>query len=244
MAGHSCYNCIYSCCDPELWLRNQWAGEPLVPQCANHPSLPGRLHEVTGTPCRNYRPKPATPKGDVRLIPLSDGCYAYVEAADYEWLSRYKWHLENGYAARKEKGKTLLMHRQIMQPPEGMVVDHIDGNQANNCRFNLRVCTREENLRNRRKHAGSVSRFKGVFYNRRRHKWYAQCWFAGQCLALPYVDEEVEAARAYDCKAVECFGEFARLNFPQEWPPERRAQVYAERRARELHAGPDPGEEG
>lgn len=115
MAERTCYNCVYSCCDPELWLRRLCVGELLAPRCANHPWWPGRMREVPGLPCRNYRPRPATPKGDVKLIPLSDGCYAYVEAADYEWLSRCKWHLENGYAARREKGRTILMHRQIMQ---------------------------------------------------------------------------------------------------------------------------------
>ena len=132
------------------------------------------------------------------------------------------------------------MHRQIMQPPPGMVVDHVDGSQANNCRFNLRVCTRAENIRNKRKHAGSISTYKGVFYNRRRRKWFSQCWFKGKCHATRYVDEEVEAARAYDRQAVECFGEYARLNFPQEWPPERRAQIHAEREARERQARPSP----
>ena len=103
---------------------------------------PGQLHDVPGVPCRNYRPKPVLPQGDgVRLIPLGDGFYAYVDAADYEWLSRYTWHLHNGYAARREKGRRIFMHREIMQPPKGMVVDHIDGNRINNCRFNLRVCT-------------------------------------------------------------------------------------------------------
>ncbi|MEN6575066.1 MAG: HNH endonuclease [Phycisphaerales bacterium] len=216
MAGHTCYNCVYSCCDPEQWLRCLWAGEPLMPRCANHPWWPGQMREVSGVPCRNYRPKPATPKGDVKLIPVSDGCYAYVEAGDYEWLSGYKWHLENGYAARREKGKTILMHRQIMQPPAGMVVDHIDSNQANNCRFNLRVCTRKENQRNRRKHTGSISSFKGVFYNKRRRKWFSQCWLEGKGHATRYVDDEVEATRAYDRQAVGYFGEFARLNFPEE----------------------------
>ena len=148
-----------------------------------------------------------------------------------------KWHLENGYAAHKEKGRTILMHRQIMQPPKDMVVDHIDGNQANNCRFNLRVCTRAENQRNRRKHAGSISRFKGVFYNKQRRKWFSQCWLEGKCHATRYVDEEVEAARAYDRQAVEYFGEFARLNFPEEWPPERRQEVYAQRDAAKREDG-------
>lgn len=231
MAGRSCYSCIYACCDPGVWLRCSYAGLPLLPRCANHPSLPGRMQDVTGTPCRNYRSKPAIPRGDVRLIPLTDGFYAYVDAADYEWLSRYTWCALDGYAARREKRKTIYMHREIMQPPKGMIVDHIDGSRANNCRFNLRVCTHAQNRRNSRKHRDSVSIFKGVSYRKQLRKWYSQCWFVGKDRKGAYVDDEVEAARAYDRTAVECFGEFARLNFPEEWPPERRRQVYADYQA-------------
>jgi hypothetical protein len=198
------------------------------------------MQAVSGIPCRNYRPKPPTPQRDVRLIPLSDGLYAYVDAGDYEWLSRYTWHAKDGYAARKENGKTILMHREIMQPPKGMFVDHADGNKANNCRFNLRVCTRAENQRNNRRKIGSSSIFKGVFYDRRRHKWRAKCLFAGKEHDLGHFDDEVEAARAYDRTAVECFGEFARLNFPEEWPPERRQQAHAHYRAEKARDGPDP----
>jgi hypothetical protein len=240
MAGRSCYNCIYAICDPEEWLRCQYLGMPLVPQCANHPSLPGRLQDVTGRPCRNYRPKPATPRGDVRLIPLSNGFYAYVDTADYEWLSQYTWYSREGYAARTRHGRIIYMHREIMQPPKGMVVDHADGSRTNNCRFNLRVCTRTENQRNTRGKTGSASTFKGVSYNKRRHKWCAKCEFAGRVHKRGYFDHDVEAARVYDRMAVEYFGEFARLNFPKEWPPERRQQVYAQRQAREGNAGPEP----
>jgi len=232
MAGQCCDNCMYSVFDPQLWRRSLWMREPIVPRCANHPQWPGQLHDVPGAPCRNYRPKPALPQGDgVRLIPLGDGFYAYVAAADYDWLSRHTWHLHGGYATRSQGDKSILMHREIMQAPEGMVVDHFDGNKTNNCRLNLRVCTPGENRRNQRKRHGSCSKFKGVLYDKRRHKWFARCRVDGQIYWLGYFEDEAEAARAYDRKAVELFGEFARLNFPKEWPPERRAEVYAQRDA-------------
>ncbi|MBN1505310.1 MAG: HNH endonuclease [Sedimentisphaerales bacterium] len=219
MSSRCCDNCAYSIFDPQEWHRSLWLGEPIVPRCANHPQWPGRLHDVPGIPCPNYRPKPVLPAGDaVRMIPLGDGFYAYVDAADYEHLSRYTWHLNNGYASRREKGRRIYMHSEIMQPPKGKVVDHIDGNNANNCRFNLRVCTQPENLCNRRKRHGSRSRYIGVLYSDEHHKWYARCRFEGRKHWLGYFGNEIEAARAYDLAAVTYFGEFARVNFPKEWP--------------------------
>jgi hypothetical protein len=143
------------------------------------------------------------------MIPLGEGFYAYVDAADYEGLTRHVWYLSNGYAVRNENGKRIYMHRQLAEAPADMVVDHMDGNRANNCRFNLRVCTRSENLRNQRKRLGSRSRFKGVLYDKQYRKWFAVCGrhFRG------YFNDEIEAARAYDRMAVQYLDEFARLNF-------------------------------
>jgi len=216
-------------CEPGVWLRCLSAGEALVPRCANHPRWPGQLREVPGVPCRNYRAKLTEPPGDVRRIPLGHGLYALVDAADYEWLSQWNWSIRgNGYATRTEKGKTVLMHRQIMQAPKGKIVDHIDGNPHNSYRSNLRICSRAENLLNTGKRAGATSPFKGVWLNRSTGRWYAAIRCRGQRIWLGAYVDEVEAARAYDLKAVDRFGVFARPNFPEDWPVERWQKVHAQ----------------
>jgi hypothetical protein len=73
-----------------------------------------------------------------------------VDEADYERVSAYKWwpfkreHLV--YARTLIDGKNILLHRFLMGPKKGEVVDHIDGNPLNNQRSNLRVCTQGENV--------------------------------------------------------------------------------------------------
>jgi hypothetical protein len=228
VAGPNCHNCIYSVCDPEEWLRLMYLGEPILPSCANHPLWPGQLHEVPGVPCRNYRRKSAAPQGDVRLIPLTDGFYAYVDAADHDWLNQWDWHSAGGYAARIEKGRIIYMHRQIMPPPPGKVVDHHDGNKANNCRCNLRICTPQQNRCNAPRKARGRCQFRGVYRDRRRGRIWAQIKCGGRYYWLGRFPTEAEAARAYDRAALEAFGEFARPNFPEEWPPERWRELHAQ----------------
>jgi hypothetical protein len=230
---------VYSYFDRGRWVATVGLGWPTRPVCANQPDSYGRLRRTpAGGVCRNYRPKAPTPEGDVRQISLGDGVYAYVDAADYEWLSQWTWHLCNGYAARYEKGKLILMHRQIMQPPKGMVVDHKNRNKLDNTRANLWVCTPRENACNRRKRRGAASRFRGVCHGRACSKWTAAIWFEGKLLHVGSFTDEVEAARAYDRKAVGLFGEKARVNFPEEWPPERIRAVYAKGPAGKSTCGP------
>jgi len=250
MTKQCCHTCLYSYCSLRMRLNGMGPGcFPARPLCANHPDSPGHMREVfPGNVCRNYRPKPAEPAGDIKRIPVGDGQYVLVDAADHEWLSRWTWHLTDGYAARWKGSKRIYMHREIARPPEGMIVDHINRNRMDNCRANLRVCTHQENMYNKAKRAGSCSRFKGVGYRKNRGQWFAEVRFEGKPIWLGFFDDEVEAARAYDRKAVEFFGEFAHLNFPEEWPPERRQKVYADaqplRDALKAKAGKAKAEKG
>ena len=162
MASECCHNCLYAWWDLCQAMQAFTSGFPNRPACANHPDSLGRMRPVViGGICRNYRPKPADPAKGAERIPLGDGYYAYVDAADYEWLSQWNWHLINGYAGRWEKGKQVLMHRQIMQPPKGMKVDHVRRNKLDNMRDNLRVCTQQENILNQYPKGDSASGSKG-----------------------------------------------------------------------------------
>jgi hypothetical protein len=107
------------------------------------------------------------------------------------------------------------MHREIAGAPKGMVVDHIDGNELNNRRSNLRVCTVSQNHQNRRRTWGR-SRYKGVCFLKKRNKWKAEIMVNRKHIHIGCFDEEEEAAKAYDKKAAELFGEFAYFNLPRE----------------------------
>jgi len=230
MVKPSCHTCVFAYWDRALWMRTLGLGWPCRPACANHPDTPGLMRELPpGNVCHNYRAKPATPDlkdGTVKQIPLTGGLYAYVDAADYERLSQHRWRVYGGYAARYEKGRPIFMHHEIMKPPKGMVIDHRNGNRLDNTARNLRACTHGENTHNCPKRMGAVSRFKGVWRVRSSRRWYATFTFKGEVFRLGSFSEEIEAARAYDYRAVECAGESARVNLPEEWPPERRRKVH------------------
>ncbi len=228
-----CANCVYAWRDLQLTVLGMRARMPVGPMCANRPGHFG-IPRITplGPVCCNYRRKGEGPDASAKSITLTNGMVTYVDAADYEEISRYTWRLvSGGYAGRYEKRKCVLMHRQIMNPPEGMFVDHLHGNRLDNTRAHLRICTPSENALNRRKNAGSASRYVGVYYNKKRKKWIVLVRLNGKYKFVGQFDDEIEAARAYDRAAVERLDDFARLNFPQEWPPERRAEVRAQRDA-------------
>lgn len=164
----------------------------------------------------------------MKEIQLTQGKVAIVDDWNYDWLNMDNWCAqktpENWYAVRhirlqnpdypidKQPENLLIsMHRQILNPPAGYISDHIDHNGLNNLESNLRVCTFAQNQRNRQKtQKKTSSQYKGVWRDKKHKRWvtnikdeYVGCF-----------EDEIEAAKAYDTKALELFGEFACLNFP------------------------------
>lgn len=161
-----------------------------------------------------------THPNDTIVIPLSNGGFALVDRSDLPLVCGSTWRSgTNGrhtqYALAKIDGRDVTMHRMLTGALTGQHVDHINGNGLDNRRANLRVCTHSQNMANRPAGKGGKYGFKGVKPSGRR--WLAQINRDSPQPEYCYLgtfDTIEEAARAYDAKAREWYGEFAHLNFP------------------------------
>jgi len=151
----------------------------------------------------------------MKEILLSKNLNTFVDDKDFEWLSKYRWHaIKNGsgkwYAVRREKGRTIRMHNEILKTISGFEVDHKNGDGLDNRRDNLRSATRSQNNGNSEIYKNNTSGFKGVYWYPKKRKWRVQIQINGKRQSLGYFFDPVMASKIYNEKAKELFGEFAR----------------------------------
>lgn len=161
-------------------------------------------------------------------LKLSKGYVATINECDWPSVGMFKWsacerqNTNTVYAVRGMKvweggpgawKKTLLLHQQILGFPK-CPIDHINGDGLLNTRSNIRVATVSQNQQNRvpKKSVIKVSKYKGVKFHKKNKKWWAMIGFGGKQIYLGTFSDEIDAARAYNSKAHELFGVFARPN--------------------------------
>lgn len=131
-------------------------------------------------------------------------------------LTRYIWHIQNGYVYTTYKKKSVSMHSYIMKNfcrstvNVGYVIDHINGIKHDNRKCNLRINSRTGNSHNKRKTEGCSSQYIGV--HKTKSGWSATIGKEGTTYRLGTFRTEIEAAYAYNIKASELYGSFANLN--------------------------------
>lgn len=158
-----------------------------------------------------------------------------IDVADYDDFKEHNWsvltvrgtpkylsrHLCTDEGGNKQRQQ---LHQLLMGTNPDTPIDHINGDGFNCRRYNMRTATREQNAQNSKKRMNASSVYKGVSWKKRLGRWVATIRVDKKQTHIRSfvkdivdgVDEgEKRAARAYDESAVENFGAFASLNFPE-----------------------------
>ncbi len=109
------------------------------------------------------------------------------------------------------------MHRLIMKAVEGEEVHHVSEDVLDNRRENLRRLP----ITVHRTHHGHVSgpitgKYKGVYWAKRESRWIAKIKHQGRSIFIGSFNSADDAAKAYDRKAIDLFGEDCYLNLPEK----------------------------
>lgn len=162
----------------------------------------------------------------MKKIPLTGagkGRFALVDDRDYPLVRGIKWHMKvngrseyaryNFWNKEEKRYGRITMHRLILRLTDPKVgVDHINGDGLDNRRENLRICSQAQNSYNRRRDHDAKNIYRGV--RKSDQKWRADIGHNGRPEYIGVFETPELAAKAWDKKAIEYRGEFARLNFP------------------------------
>lgn len=139
---------------------------------------------------------------------------ALIDLGDIEKVGKHRWYASTkGYVKSQDN---LRLHRLVMDAPDGYLVDHVNRIPLDNRKSNLRLCTPAENSRNVGVSQSNSTGFKGVYFEKLNNKYRARIKYNGKRVSLGCYENAVDAAIAYDKKAIELFGDFAYTNFPKD----------------------------
>ena len=153
------------------------------------------------------------------MIPITNDKKEIVDVCivdDEYWheLKLLSWWMKNGYAHTGINKVIVSMHSYLMKKKETGTdidkIDHINNNRLDNRMSNLRSVNSGVNNHNKKKKEGCASNYIGV--TKHGNNWRASISCNGTQERLGSHKTQVEAAKAYNKKAKELYGDNARLN--------------------------------
>lgn len=134
----------------------------------------------------------------------------YFDLEDYDKIKDYCWYETFGRMPQ------LKAYNPKTKKPVGMhnllgfaEYDHINRNDLDNRKENLRPCTRSQNMMNRNIKSKTISGIIGVVWNKQSQKWMAQIGINGKQIRLGFYDDIQEATRVRLQAEADYYGEFA-----------------------------------
>lgn len=140
-----------------------------------------------------------------------------VDDEDHVYVSRFKWYLNtNGYIHRQSEKRgekvTLFLSSLLIQGKKNTYISYKNGDKLDNRKENLFNCWAGNKIQKGKKGKNLSSMYKGVSYDKNMKKWVSKLGFNYKTIHLGYFHLEIDAAKAYNKKALELFSEFAYQN--------------------------------
>ena len=134
--------------------------------------------------------------GEYGIGYTSKGEEFYFDLEDYDKIKDYCWYTDKTGYLRNRDG--LLLHRVIMNCPDDLIPDHINGKTSrnDNRKCNLRLATRNQNTYNHDVYSNSTTKVSGVTWSKSHQKWFVRIGYNKQRLSIGYFDNFNEAVKA------------------------------------------------
>ena len=133
---------------------------------------------------------------------------------DYEYIKNYNWKLNpSGYLIcqikRQGKMHIVALHRILVDAPDGMNVDHINGDKLDNRKTNLRFVTYAQNNRNRPLSRHNKTGVTGVFWHKKLGKWLVNISVNYKSIYIGIFDKFEDAVKARYEAEDKYYGEYS-----------------------------------
>lgn len=170
----------------------------------------------------------------MKKIPLTQGKFALVDDEDFVFLNRLNWSLsvhekrgllqERAVLGRKIKQDNrpdirftldmgeLLVKRHSHKEETHYELWHINKNGLDYRKENLKYVPLTLINHLSRKRSNTVSKYRGVWLDKRSYRWVAQIHKDKKSYHLGHFSTEAEAAQVYNEKALELYGDLAYQN--------------------------------